>query len=283
MPTSGSSSISSAIRCSADRPWMPNASRSPRTRCTCLSGADPAQRGAALGQQHQALVARELASRLEVERAVVVQLVELGALDLELGHAGVAGVGVADRLAAVLLGVEADGRRLDPQRQVLADQRDVGALVGEVAGDGQDPGVVVTEPEAGRQRVGVGVVELDPDRPALVADRHRLVEAAVGHPHLVEHPQRRAGEVAQLRMVPLALELGDHDDREHDLVLREAAQGAGIGEQHAGVEDVGTDGRLLRHGIPPGAASFPARRYCESTPGREPRSVDTPDPGATGW
>ena len=46
MPISGSSSRSSATRCSADRPCSPNASRSPRTSRTCLSGvtrpsADP--------------------------------------------------------------------------------------------------------------------------------------------------------------------------------------------------------------------------------------------------
>ena len=142
-------------------------------------------------------------------------------------------------LGAVLLGVQADRRGLDPQRQVLGDQRDVVALVGQVARDGQDPGVVVAEPEARRQRVGVGVVELDAQRAALVADRHRLVEPAVRDPQLVEHPQRGPGEVAQLGVVPLALELGDHHDRQHHLVLGEAAQRAGVGEQHAGVEDVG--------------------------------------------
>ena len=98
---------------------------------------------------------------------------------------------------------QADGGRLDPHRQVLGDQGDVVALVGEVAGDREDPGVVVAEPEAGRQRVGVGVVELDPDRAALVADRHRLVEPPVRDPQLVEHAQRRAREVAELRVVAL--------------------------------------------------------------------------------
>ena len=156
-----------------------------------LVGTDPAQRRAAVGEQHQALVAGQVAGRLEVEGAVVVQLVEVRGADLELGHPGVAGVGVADGLAAVLLGVQADGGRLDPQRQVLGDQRDVVALVGEVARHREDPGVVVAEPEAGRQRVGVGVVELDPEGAALVAHRHRLVEPAVGDPQLVEHAAAR--------------------------------------------------------------------------------------------
>ena len=78
-------------------------------------------------------------------------------------------------------------------------------------------------------------------RAAAVADRQRLVEAAVLDPQVVEEPQRRAGEVAELGVVPLALQLGDDDDREDDLVLVEALQGAGVGQQDAGVEDVGAD------------------------------------------
>jgi hypothetical protein len=112
--------------------------------------------------------------------------------------------------------------------------------------DGEDPGVVVPEPEARGERVGVGVVELDPEGAALVADGHRLVEPSVGDPQLVEEPQCAAGEVAQLRVVPLALELGDHDHRQDDLVLGEAAQGAGIRQQHAGVEDIGPGRRARR-------------------------------------
>ena len=70
--------------------------------------------------------------------------------------------------------------------------------------------------------VGVGVVELDPEGAAVLADRHRLVEPAVDDPQLVEQPQRGAGEVAELGVVPLALQLGDDDDREDHLVLVEA-------------------------------------------------------------
>ena len=73
------------------------------------------------------------------------------------------------------------------------------------------------------------------------SSRRPLIE-----PQLVEHPQRGAREVAELGVVPLALELGDHDDREHDLVLLEAPEGARVGEQHARVEDIGAGG-LLRH------------------------------------
>ena len=64
----------------------------------------------------------------------------------------------------------------------------------------------------------------------------RLVEAPVGDPELVEHPERATGEVAQLGVVPLALELGDDHDREHHLVLIEAKHGAGVGQQDRGVK-----------------------------------------------
>jgi hypothetical protein len=60
----------------------------------------------------------------------------------------------------------------------------------------------------------------------------------VGDAQLVEQAQGGAGEVAQLRVVTLALQLGDHHDGEDDLVLGEATQCAGIGEQDAGVEHV---------------------------------------------
>ena len=72
-----------------------------------LVGTDAAQRRTPVGEQDQAVVARQVARLGEVDDAVVVELVEVGGGHLELGHPGVAGVGVADRLGAVLLGVEA--------------------------------------------------------------------------------------------------------------------------------------------------------------------------------
>src|SRR3954470_5815792 len=52
---------------------------------------------------------------------------------------------------------------------------------------------------------------------------------------LPKHPQRGPREVAQLRVVPLALELGDDHDGQHHLVLLEAPERPGIGQQDAGV------------------------------------------------
>jgi hypothetical protein len=235
----------------------------------------PAERRTAFGQEHQPGVARQVARGLDVGPAVVVQLVEHGRRHLELGHAAVAGVGVPGALAVVLLGTQADRGGLDPHGQVLGDQGDVVVLVGEVASHREDPGVVVAEPEPGRQGVGVGVVELDADRPALLADRHRLVEPPVGGAQLVEHAQRRPGEEAELRVVSLRLELGDHDHRKDDLVLLEPAQRAGVRQQHAGVEDEGSDGALLGRGL-----ARPLRGLRHRVPLTRPRAHPAPGPDA---
>ncbi len=56
---------------------------------------------------------------------------------------------------------------------------------------------------------------------------------------VVEVTQRLAGEVADLRVVPLALEFGDDDHREHHGMLREAEERLRIAQQDRGVEDVG--------------------------------------------
>ena len=130
-----------------------------------------------------------------------------------------------------------DRRGLDAQRHVLGDERDVASLGGEVQRDGQDARVVAAEPEAGRQPGQVGVVELDVQAAAVVADRHRGVQPAVPHPQVVEHPQRLPGEAPELGVVPLALQLADHHQRQHDLVLGEPPQRPRVGEQDGRVED----------------------------------------------
>jgi hypothetical protein len=205
-----------------------------------LVGPDPAQRAAPPGDQHQAGVAGQPPRLVEVEDSVVVQLVELAGPDLDLGHPGPAGL--RGQLGEVLLRVEAHRGRLDPHRQVLGDQGDAVTLLGQVVGHRQDARVVVTEPEPRRQGRGIGVVELDAQGAAAVADRHRLVETAVPDPQVVEHPQRRPGEVPQLGVVTLALQLGDHHDGDHHLVLVEAVQRARVRQQHAGVQHVGASG-----------------------------------------
>ncbi len=239
MPTSGSSHLQGDAllgRAAVQPEGLPVATH----EVDLLVGTDATQRRTPLGEQHQPVVARQVPDEREIEYAVSVELVELAGAHLQLAHAGVAGVGVTDRLRPVFLGVQADGGGLDPQRQVLGDQRDPVTFVGQVVGHRQDPGVVVTEPEAGGERRRVGVVELDPDGATFHTDRHRSVEAPVFHTQFVEHAQRRTREIAQLGVVAFGLELGNDDHRKDDLVLGEPPQRAGIGQQHAGVEDVGT-------------------------------------------
>ena len=81
-------------------------------------------------------------------------------------------------LVAVLVGVEADDARLQPQRQVLRDDDDAVALVGQVLRDGEDAVVVVLADQRGGQAGRVHVVELDAQRAAERCDRHRSHERA---------------------------------------------------------------------------------------------------------
>ena len=57
------------------------------------------------------------------------------------------------------------------------------------------------------------MIQLDVQRATLVADRDRGVQAAGLDPQVIEEAQGLAGEVAQLRVMPLALEFGDDHDR----------------------------------------------------------------------
>ncbi len=174
----------------------------------------------------------------QLDRLAGVEPVEIGGRDVELGHPGPAGV---DRqVRAVLLGGHADRCGLDPQRHVLGDEHHVAVLGGEVQRDGEDPGVVGLGAEPGRQQRGVTVVELDVQRAAPVTDRHRRVQPAMPDPQVVEQAQGLPGEPAEFGMVPLALQLADHHERQHHVVLGEAVQGVRIGQQDTGVQDVGT-------------------------------------------
>jgi hypothetical protein len=98
----------------------------------------------------------------------------------------------------------------------------------------------------------VGVVEFDAQGAALT-DRNGEVEAPVLDAQLVEVTQCLACEVADLGVVPLAFEFGDHDDRDDDVVLGEAEEGPRVAQQHRGVQHVraehlpqcvGLEGRL---------------------------------------
>ena len=103
------------------------------------------------------------------------------------------------------------------------------------------------------------------------------VQPAVLDPQVVEQPQRLPGEVAELGVSPLGLQLGDHDDGQHHLVLVEAQQRERVGEQDAGVEHEGARrsalARAVRSHAPGPAGSGRTRRVARGPgPGREGRS-----------
>ena len=135
--------------------------------------------------------------------------------------------------------MDAGGRGLDAHRQVLGDEHDAPPLELQVLGDGQDARVVVAQAEAIGQRGDALVVELDVHVAAVDADRQRRGEVAVALAEVVEDAQGLAGEVAEVGVVALGLELGDDDDRQHDVVLGEAHQRMGVRQQHGRVEHVG--------------------------------------------
>ena len=245
MPTSGSSSRSSATRCSAERPCSPNASRSPRTMRTRLSAVtrpsaaepppvsrSPVWQGSSRAASWSITPSRKRASTsLEA--------------DGEVGHAGPAARHHVE--GVVLVGGEPDRGRLHPQRHVLGDEHDrapavAAPLGGEVERAGQDAAVVGVGTKSRGEHLRVGVVELDVQRAARVADRHGRVQPPVLDAQVVERPQRRAGEPPQLGVVPLALQLGDHHQRQDDLVLVEPGQRPRVGQQDGGVEHVAAPG-----------------------------------------
>ncbi len=136
-----------------------------------------------------------------------------------------------------------DRGRLHPQRHVLGDERDVGALRRQGERDRQDPRVVAVGPESRRQHRMVGVVQLDAYGAAGVVDRDRRVEPTVRDSQFVEPAERGAGEIAELRMIPLGLQLGNDHERQHDIVLGEASERGRIGQKYRCVHHVRPTGR----------------------------------------
>ena len=83
------------------------------------------------------------------------------------------------------------------------------------------------------------MVQLHVQSPALVGDRHRRIQAAVLNPQLIEAAQRRSCEISKLRVVALGLQLGNHDQRDDDLVLGEPQKRGRVSEKNRGVQDIG--------------------------------------------
>ena len=203
-----------------------------------LVGADPAEAAAARRQQDEAGVARQLGGRRRARRgrprrarsisstvtssSVMPVQPESTASSARYSSASRPTADALTRIGRSLLTTVTSKPSAD--RFLATDE---------------DAGVVVPQAEPGRQDLRVGVVQLDPQGAPVLADRHRAVEPALLDPQVVEQPQGLAGEVAELRMVPLALQLGDHDHREHDLVLLEPEHRLGVREEDRGVEDEG--------------------------------------------
>ena len=118
--------------------------------------------------------------------------------------------------------------------------------------------------------------------PPAVADRHRGVQPAVLDPQLVQQPQRLPGEIAELGMVPLGLQLTDDDQGQHHLVFVEAVQRPRIGQQHGGVDDVGAARPVpptgFRRRFSGGVRS--GRPVCDH--GRLPGGCGSPHPASRG-
>ena len=205
-------------------------------------------------------VARKVPRLDEVDDPFREQLVDGVAVDLELDEATPARI-AGGQLVAVLVGVETDDARLQPQRKIFGDDGDGVALVGQVLRHGEDAMVVVVRRERGRQSGGVLMVQLDAQRAARGIGDERLGERARLRAELLEHPEGLPRRPAELRVIALRLELHQHDDGEHHLVLVEAHERSRIGEEHGGVEDVraqgarGYDDCRFGHGYPTGSGA----------------------------
>ena len=162
--------------------------------------------------------------------------VDVARRNVQLDETGPSGIG--GQLVAILVGGEADDARLQSERQILGDEGDGSALVGDRTGDCQDPVVVRVGPERGGQPAHVLVVQLDPQRATLVVHRQGGGQRPVLGAQQLERPEALAGGPAELRVVAFALQLGDHREREDHFVLGKAVERPVISEEHRGVEDV---------------------------------------------
>ena len=149
---------------------------------TTVAG-DTAKARAPLGVNDQAGVDRQPRHLVAGADFAFVQIAKLVPGDVDRRDAGPAGVD--SLLGKVLLGRNAERRRLDPHRQVLGDDGDLLTIGCQVHGHGKDAAVVVSQSHTRRQRVRVGVVQLDPQRSA-GADRDREVESSVLDAQLIE-------------------------------------------------------------------------------------------------
>ncbi len=92
-----------------------------------------------------------------------------------------------------------------------------------------------------------GILRYADAEPAALVEVDPLLEGtAAPLAHLVEEASDGPGVAPELAHVPLELvDLLDHVDRDHDLVLFELLDGPGIVEEHVRVQDVDLSGHLV--------------------------------------
>ena len=244
------------MRCSAERPCSPNASRSPRTSRTCLSGvtrasADPLTECSTRPVwQGRSATGAKSGCVDQLERLAVVERVDASAADTSSSAMPVQPVESATgcmRYSSACRPTEAALTRSGMSLVTSVTSRPSAPRFSATARMRES--LLSTRKPAGsvdRSEWLSSTCSVPPSSPI----GHRRVEPAVRDAQLVEHPQRLPGEPAELGVVPLALQLADDHQRQHDLVLGEPAQRSRIGEQDGGVEDEGAHaGRRRRRGL----------------------------------
>jgi hypothetical protein len=93
------------------------------------------------------------------------------------------------------------------------------------------------------------VIELYRESAAEIVEGERLIESSMSDPQIIERAERGTGEVAQFRMVALALQLTDDGDRDHYAMFSESIDGTRVCQEHTCIKDVG-DARLCCQSLP---------------------------------
>ena len=197
--------------------------------------------------QHDKLVGRE-AGPDDVARLVgLVQLLARHAPlakipEPRLGRIAFDAAGVAHAVFRRLLGREVLGRktehlRLEPQQDVLGHQHDLPALLMQPLAHAQDAVVLHAVGQAFRQR-DVHAVGLDAQR-APAFQRHALQQVAAAAVPL-ERADGCTGVRAALALGFFqAVQLLEHRERQHEVVILKAVQRIGRLDQHVGIQYIG--------------------------------------------
>ena len=124
-----------------------------------------------------------------------------------------------------LLGGQADHPGPQAEGQVLGHEDDLVTFPLDVQGHHQDAMVVASPtPHGGRNEILGGVVELDPYRAPVIVDGERLGEPSVSLPDGLQPSECRSCRPAQLGVVALGLQFGEHDDGDDHVVVAERPQ-----------------------------------------------------------